>query len=97
MTPLEKDIERYLVRLVKTHGGYCLKWVCPGWSGVPDRIVLLPGGRVIFIEMKRPGGVEAPLQKVWRENLTRLGFTALTLWSHEAVKEFERNYLNEKS
>ena len=41
MTPLERDIERKLVGVVKHHGGLCLKWVCPGWAGVPDRIVLL--------------------------------------------------------
>lgn len=97
MTPLERDIERCLVRLVKARGGFCLKWVCPGWAGVPDRIILLPGGRIIFAELKRPGGTEAPLQKVWKENLTRLGFMAITLWSHEDVKKFEREVLNEKS
>ena len=43
---LEKDIERKLVDMVKRHGGLCLKWVCPGWSGVPDRIVLLPPGKI---------------------------------------------------
>ena len=54
MTPLEKEIEAKLVDVVKRHGGMCLKWVCPGWAGVPDRIVLLPGGKVIFVELKRP-------------------------------------------
>ena len=64
MTPLEKDIERALVEKVKKRGGYCLKWVCPGWAGVPDRIVLLPGARAIFVELKRPkGGRLSPMQK----------------------------------
>ena len=45
MLTLEKDVERALVRLVRQHGGLCLKWICPGWGGVPDRILLLPGGR----------------------------------------------------
>ena len=56
MTQLEKDIERQLVRIVKQHGGLCLKWVCPGWAGVPDRLVLMPGGRVYFVELKRAVG-----------------------------------------
>ena len=54
---LEKEIERKLKTLVEGKlRGRCLKWVCPGWSGVPDRILLLPGGRVYFVELKRPQG-----------------------------------------
>ena len=75
MTPLEKEIEKKLVNVVKHHGGLCLKWVCPGWSGVPDRIVLLPGGKVIFVELKRPkGGVVSHRQKWWANKLRVLGF-----------------------
>lgn len=72
---LEKDIESSLVRMVRHHGGKCPKWVSPGWAGVPDRLVLLPGGRIIFVETKRPKGSKvAALQKKWREWLTDLGF-----------------------
>lgn len=75
MTQLERDIERALVGMVKRHGGLCLKWVCPGWSGVPDRIILLPGGRVLFVEVKRPkGGRLSELQKWWAKKLIDLGF-----------------------
>lgn len=71
----EKEIERKLVRMIAKYGGYCLKWICPGWLGVPDRIILLPRGRVIFAELKRPqGGRIGKPQKVWRDRLTRLGF-----------------------
>ena len=44
MTILEREIEAKLIGAVNRHGGMCLKWVCPGWAGVPDRIVLMPGG-----------------------------------------------------
>ena len=75
MTQLERDIERALVGMVKKKNGLCLKWTCPGWSGVPDRIILLPGGRIIFAELKRPrGGKVDPLQLWWREKLMSLGF-----------------------
>lgn len=72
---LEKDIESKLVDMVKRHGGKCPKWVSPGWAGVPDRLALLPGGRIIFVETKRPKGSKvAALQRKWREWLLDLGF-----------------------
>lgn len=78
---LEKDIETKLRKMVEAHGGLCLKWVCPGWSGVPDRIILLPGGRVLFVETKRPkGGKLETLQKWWQKRLQRLGFWAGVVW-----------------
>ena len=90
MTQLEKDIEKKLRLMVERHGGLCLKWVCPGWSGVPDRIILLPGGRVIFAETKRPkGGKVDRLQKWWRERLQKLGFWAVVVWDDENIKTLE--------
>ena len=90
MTQLEKDIEKKLRLMVEHHGGLCLKWVCPGWSGVPDRIILLPGGRVIFAELKRPkGGKLERLQKWWRERLQALGFWAVVVWDDENIKTLE--------
>lgn len=97
MTTLEKEIEQKLVKTVKARGGYCLKWVCPGWSGVPDRIILLPGARVIFCEVKRPkGGRLSALQKKWRGWLTALGFEHFTLWTLEELLIFEQRIQGEK-
>lgn len=91
MTKLEKDIEQELVRLIKQNGGMCLKWTCPGWSGVPDRIVLLPGGRVVFAELKRPkGGRLSELQKWWRKKLIYLGFSHWVIWDQGDLDLFRR-------
>ena len=87
MTPLEKEIEKKLVDIVKKHGGLCLKWVCPGWSGVPDRILLLPGARVFFAELKRPKGSKvSALQAWWRKTLARLGFTVWHIYNQEELE-----------
>lgn len=75
MDVLERELEARLTRAVRARGGLCLKWVSPGASGVPDRIVLLPGGQVVFVELKRPrGGRVSALQRYWARELTRLGF-----------------------
>lgn len=86
MTKLEKDIEKKLRQMVESHGGRCLKWVCPGWSGVPDRLILLPGGVVMFVETKRPkGGKLSALQKWWHKELRRLGFDAWVVWNETDI------------
>ena len=90
MVKLEKEIERKLREMVEGRGGRCLKWVCPGWSGVPDRLVLLPGGRIYFVETKRPrGGRLSALQRKWREWLTALGFFYCVIWDEENLSTFE--------
>ena len=58
----EKTIEAKLVTAAKRLGGLALKFVSPGFDGVPDRLVLLPGGRLAFIELKAPGKKLRPLQ-----------------------------------
>lgn len=89
MQTLEKDIEKKLRKMVDRHGGLCLKWVCPGWAGVPDRIVLLPGGRCVFVELKRPkDGKLSKLQIWWERQLTRLGFYCPTIWDEEDLRFF---------
>lgn len=91
MTTLEKDIEKKLTAMVHRNGGLCLKWVCPGWSGVPDRIILLPGGRVIFCELKRPkGGKLETLQKWWRTRLEGFGFLSVVVKNAEEVDQLEQ-------
>lgn len=98
MTPLEKDIETKLRKMVERHGGRCLKWVCPGWAGVPDRICLLPGGRIIFVETKRPkGGVLAKRQEKWAKILTGLGFKYRTVWTFDDVRLLDMTITDERT
>ena len=82
---LEKTVERYLVKRVKEAGGMAPKWVSPGMSGVPDRIVFLPGGRILFVEVKAPGKKLRPLQVYVREQLEALGVDFRVVDSKEAV------------
>lgn len=84
----ESDIERRLVREVERIGGWAPKWVSPGNRGVPDRIVLLPNGRVVFVELKAPGGRMAPLQKRWAKILRSLGHQVYRISSVEEVDKF---------
>ena len=58
----EKVIEQKLVAEVKRRGGICPKWVSPGFDGMPDRIVLLPGRHFGLMEVKAPGERTRPLQ-----------------------------------
>lgn len=60
---LERDIERALVRRVANLGGICEKFTSPGRRAVPDRIVTMPNGVIIFVELKAPGKKPTPLQE----------------------------------
>ena len=92
MTQLEKDIEKKLIDMVEKYNGLCRKWVCPGWAGVPDRIILLHGGRIIFAETKRPkGGKLSELQKWWRKKLRSMGFSVHVVWNEQDVENVERS------
>lgn len=84
----ESQIEARLSREVKHAGGLCLKWVSPGCTGVMDRIILLPGGRVIFVELKQPGGRLSERQKWMADALARLGMDVRCLWNKEQVDKF---------
>ena len=75
----EKIIEKKLTTEVKRRGGICPKWVSPGFDGVPDRIVLLPGRKFAFVEVKAPGEKPRPLQLSRHKLLRRLGFRVYVL------------------
>ena len=89
----EKAIETYLRDQVRKAGGAAMKWVSPGNSGVPDRIVFLPGGRVVFVELKAPGKKPTQLQLVQHERLRALGCDVRVIDSREGVDALIRELM----
>ena len=81
----EKVIERKLTLMVKKQGGICPKFVSPGFDGMPDRIVLLPGSHMAFVEVKAPGQKPRVLQVSRHTLLRRLGFRVYILDSEEQI------------
>jgi len=82
----EKQIEERLVQEVKRRGGICPKFTSPGFAGMPDRLILLPGGRFAFVELKAPGQKPRPLQKARHELLKQLGFQVYVIDSVEQIE-----------
>lgn len=85
----ERTVEAALRKAVEDEGGLCLKWVCPGHTGVPDRMILFPGGVIAFVELKRPGAkVKAGgLQEWWQEKLAGLGFSCCEISTVEQAAQ----------
>lgn len=75
----EKIIEKKLTDAVKARGGLAPKFTSPGFDGMPDRIVLMPGGRMVFVEVKSPGKAPRPLQEARHRLLRQLGFHVYVL------------------
>ena len=92
---MEKAVEAYLRQRVKGVGGLALKLVCPGWIGVPDRLILMPGGRAYFAETKDLGKRPRPRQMYVHGVLRRLGFTVFVPDSYTAVDEMMREVTQE--
>ena len=84
----EKDIEQYLVKRVREAGGRAYKWVSPGNDGVPDRIAILPGGDVYFIELKKDGERPRKLQRWQQTRLRRLGCDVRTVEGMREARQF---------
>ncbi len=84
---LEKQIEYELVSGAKRLGGIALKFVSPGMSGMPDRLVLLPEGKMGFVELKAPGKKPRVLQEKRHRDLRNLGYRVYVLDKAEKVGE----------
>ena len=83
----EQRIERQLVQQVSKLGGLALKFVSPGMAGVPDRLLLFPGGKAVFVETKAPGKKPRPLQMHRHEQLRALGFRVYVIDEMKQIRE----------
>ena len=86
----EKTLEYKLIKAVMGVGGICPKFVSPGTDGMPDRIVLLPVGRIAFVEVKAPGCKPRPLQVRKHEVLRALGFKVFVLDDEQQIQRILR-------
>lgn len=83
----EREIEQILVKEVASMGGRCLKWTSQSVTGIPDRIILLPKGKIAFVEVKAPGHQPRKIQVKRLQQLSDLGFTCFVL---DDVKDIPR-------
>jgi len=84
---LESFLEKKFVEAVKNIGAKIFKFTSPGMAGVPDRIVLIPGGEIIFVELKKPGEKLRPLQLKRKKDLEAMGFQVEVVDSIPRIEE----------
>lgn len=92
---LERDIENWLNRQIESMGGLALKFVSPGNPGVPDRIYILPNGRVWFVELKQQLGKVAKIQKWQRQRLLSMGCNYRLVRGMEDAKAYAEEMRHE--
>ncbi|MDR1240728.1 MAG: VRR-NUC domain-containing protein [Oscillospiraceae bacterium] len=89
----EKKIEQKLIKAIRNFGGLALKFISPGFVGAPDRIILFPGGRSVFAELKSPEGKMRPIQVRRKQQLENLGFKVFVINSETEIEMITRQEL----
>lgn len=84
----EKVVERKLVELVKINGGMCIKLLCDQLIGLPDRMCLFPGHKIVFVELKTTGQKPKRIQVYMHNKLRALGFRVEVIDTVESVINF---------
>lgn len=84
----EKTLEHSLVEKIRQRGGICLKLQGNMYAGMPDRLILLPEGRMVFVELKSEGIRPRKLQLVRHEELRALGFKVFVIDTQEKLIQF---------
>lgn len=92
----EKVVERKLVELVKMNGGMCIKLLCDQLIGLPDRMCLFPGHKMVFVELKTTGRKPKRIQMYMHNKLRALGFRVEVIDTVESVVNFVEAILNNK-
>lgn len=92
---LESYVEGELVRRVRNLGGITVKLAPVSRAGLPDRLVVFPGGRIFLVEMKAPEGRLSEIQKIWHARAARLGIPVVVLFSPGQVKGWIREVFAE--
>lgn len=87
MNKLERDIEKNLGMILEEWDCLYLKFVSPGHAGVPDRIILTPGGHIVFVELKQAGKQLRPLQVFWQKTLKRMHFAAFVVSDNDSARK----------
>lgn len=83
----EREVESYLATKLKRHGLVGIKFIPDQMNGMPDRVILLPGSRVLWVELKTKGGKLSEIQKLRHAELKKLGQDVVVVWSKEQVDE----------
>lgn len=83
----ERDVESYLIKRVESIGFKCLKFIPDQVNGMPDRIIMLPGSRVLWVELKTKGGKLSEIQKLRHAELAKLGQDVVVVWNKEQADE----------
>jgi hypothetical protein len=86
----ESTVEAHLFAEVQKRGGWCLKLV-PTKAGIPDRMVLLPGGRMYLVELKQPKGKVSAIQLFRHQQLLKRGYPVAVLWTVPEVNAWLEN------
>lgn len=88
----EKEIEAYFVKRVKALGGYAYKFRSVTQRGVADRIAVTPKGKIVMVELKKPGGRLSALQEIFAEEMRSVGAPYVCLWSKDDVDEWCKRF-----
>lgn len=92
----ERDVESYLVQRLDEIGLPCLKFNPEGKVGMPDRLVLLPEGKVIWVELKTKGGHLEEIQRLQHKRLGDLGHRVVVIWDKSGVDRLVKSILDQR-